>query len=288
MRCFTIVFSTAAAGVVRSTSGKAPAFAVEAGGAEFEVAPEVLDSELEVSAMLTTHCGGGDDAEYECVLDCMEDSKCRNQPEVISAIQESGVFQVEESMDAMGFASGAPCADFYGDNIAKAAWGLAKSGSTKMSTCAKGTHDATECIDGLCVAYDDDVVCTGNSWKDPKKCGVKQKSCGTAEECFKKCLNDKDCRRQLIKQGAADNVLNGALQVRCVQEEGGKKKCFFTPEHPCSNTCQDSYSCSAGRCKAVSSVTPEWKEPKGWTFKAPWSSAEQSEESEGGWKWPWQ
>lgn len=99
-------------------------------------------------------------------------------------------------------------------------------------------------------------------------------------ECAEKCMKDKDCREQVIVQAAADPVLNGALKVRCVQEEGGEKKCFFTPGNACSGKCQDHYDCHSGRCSAVNEVAPVWKAPVKGPGPFAWMSGNKNEQDE--------
>jgi hypothetical protein len=237
---------------------------------ELEAEPEE-DSKLEMERW-ATHCGEGEFAEHACVKECMADKKCREQPEVLAAITAAGVLQTESIRDGMGFTAGTPCPSFYGDSALKMITSFGRSMTGGGTFCAAGDNDAAECVDGLCVLHNDDGECTGNYRKDPKKCNIRSKSCGTDEQCLMKCMDDKTCRLQLLRKGAANGVLNDALKVRCVQDgnlhEGGQKKCFFTPSNPCSDTCQDNYKCDQGRCRGVQDLTPQWIEPGG-TAAAP-------------------
>merc|ERR1719498_129645 len=102
----TILFSTvAASAVVRRND-----FEVDPAGAE---AAALAETEMQ---RLSIHCGSGEYAEFECVLECMDDRKCREQAEVVAAIREAGVFKTQQIQDGYGFSTGAPCASFYGDN----------------------------------------------------------------------------------------------------------------------------------------------------------------------------
>merc|ERR1719502_2627188 len=99
---------------------------------------DVEESQLQQDAEVfsTTHCGAGENAEFDCVKACMDDSKCRGQAEVLGAIQATGVFKTDEINDGNGYTTGAPCASFYGDNVGGALSGWAVSGSTTNTYCA--------------------------------------------------------------------------------------------------------------------------------------------------------